>query len=81
MTIYPSLMITINRFSLEDVESRILVHVIESPDACTHEVAVYPGKISHNKTPVQTSLRFLKLFKSHSDIVIILRRNKTPFRF
>lgn len=32
-------------FSLEEVESRIMVHVIESPDACTHEVAVYPGNI------------------------------------
>lgn len=29
---------------LEDLESRISVHVIESPDSCTHEVAVYPGK-------------------------------------
>ena len=30
---------------LEDIESRITVHVIESPESCTHEVAVYPGKI------------------------------------
>lgn len=29
---------------LEDIESRITVHVIESPDSCTHEVSVYPGK-------------------------------------
>lgn len=28
---------------LEEIESRISVHVIESPDACTHECAVYPG--------------------------------------
>lgn len=29
---------------LEDIESRITVHVIDSPESCTHEVAVYPGK-------------------------------------
>lgn len=29
---------------LDDIESRITVHVIETPEACTHEVAVYPGK-------------------------------------
>lgn len=29
---------------LEDIESRITVHVIESPESCTHEVSVYPGK-------------------------------------
>lgn len=28
---------------LEQIESRIEVHVIESPEACTHEVAVHPG--------------------------------------
>lgn len=28
---------------LEDIESRIAVHVLDSPDSCTHEVAVYPG--------------------------------------
>lgn len=28
---------------LDDIESRITVHVIETPEACTHEVAVYPG--------------------------------------
>lgn len=28
---------------LEEIESRITVHVIESPESCTHEVAVYPG--------------------------------------
>lgn len=31
--------------NLDDIESRITVHVIESPESCTHEVAVYPGKI------------------------------------
>lgn len=31
---------------LEDIESRISVHVLESPESCTHEVAVYPGKYS-----------------------------------
>lgn len=30
--------------SLADIESRITVHTITSPDACTHEVAVYPGQ-------------------------------------
>lgn len=30
--------------NLQDIESRISVHVIESPESCTHEVAVYPGK-------------------------------------
>lgn len=29
---------------LEDIESRITVHVLESPESCTHEVAVFPGK-------------------------------------
>lgn len=29
---------------LEQIESRIEVHVIETPEACTHEVAVYPGE-------------------------------------
>lgn len=29
---------------LDDIESRISVHVLETPEACTHEVAVYPGK-------------------------------------
>lgn len=29
---------------LEDIESRITVHVLDSPESCTHEVAVYPGK-------------------------------------
>lgn len=28
---------------LEEIESRIQVHVLESPASCTHEVAVYPG--------------------------------------
>lgn len=28
---------------LDEIESRITVHVIETPEACTHEVAVYPG--------------------------------------
>lgn len=28
---------------LEDIESRITVHVLDSPESCTHEVAVYPG--------------------------------------
>lgn len=28
---------------LEDIDTRITVHVIESPASCTHEVAVYPG--------------------------------------
>lgn len=31
-------------FSISALESRIEVHVIESPEACTHEVAVYPGQ-------------------------------------
>lgn len=31
---------------LEEIESRIAVHVIETPEACTHEVAVYPGTVS-----------------------------------
>lgn len=29
---------------LEDIETRITVHVIDSPHSCLHEVAVYPGK-------------------------------------
>lgn len=29
---------------IEEIESRIAVHVIDTPEACTHEVAVYPGK-------------------------------------
>lgn len=33
--------------NLDDIESRITVHVLESPDSCTHEVAVYPGKTIH----------------------------------
>lgn len=28
---------------LDEIESRITVHVLETPEACTHEVAVYPG--------------------------------------
>lgn len=31
--------------NLTDIESRITVHVLESPESCTHEVAVYPGKL------------------------------------
>ncbi|XP_055713535.1 exosome RNA helicase MTR4 [Phlebotomus papatasi] len=30
--------------SLDVLESRITIHVIDSPEACTHEVAVYPGQ-------------------------------------
>lgn len=30
---------------LDEIESRIAVHVIETPEACTHEVAVYPGNV------------------------------------
>lgn len=38
---------------LDDIESRITVHVIETPEACTHEVAVYPGKhFRFNTNPV-----------------------------
>lgn len=33
---------------LEDIDTRITVHVIESPASCTHEVAVYPGWIKIN---------------------------------
>lgn len=29
---------------IEEIETRISVHVIETPEACTHEVAVYPGE-------------------------------------
>lgn len=29
--------------TLAAMDSRIEVHIIESPEACTHEVAVYPG--------------------------------------
>lgn len=29
---------------LDEIESRISVHVIDTPEACTHEVAVYPGR-------------------------------------
>lgn len=29
-------------FSLEDVDARIKIHVLVSPDACVHEVAVHP---------------------------------------
>lgn len=29
--------------TISALESRIEVHIIESPEACTHEVAVYPG--------------------------------------
>jgi len=29
---------------LEEIDCRIAVHTIESPEACTHEVAVYPGQ-------------------------------------
>lgn len=28
---------------LEDIDTRVAVHVLESPESCTHEVAVYPG--------------------------------------
>lgn len=28
---------------LEDIDTRVTVHVLESPESCTHEVAVYPG--------------------------------------
>lgn len=31
-------------FSLQDIESRIVVHTIDTLEACTHEVAVYPGQ-------------------------------------
>lgn len=31
---------------LDEIESRITVHVIETPEACTHEVAIYPGKLA-----------------------------------
>lgn len=34
---------------LEDIDTRITVHTIESPESCTHEVAVYPGKNEFNK--------------------------------
>lgn len=34
--------------NIEDIESRISVHVIETPEACTHEVAVYPGMYIQN---------------------------------
>ncbi|XP_052870267.1 exosome RNA helicase MTR4 isoform X2 [Anopheles cruzii] len=30
--------------NLDSIESHIKVHTIQSPDACTHEVAVYPGQ-------------------------------------
>lgn len=30
--------------SLAQLDARIEVHILESPDACTHEVAVYPGQ-------------------------------------
>lgn len=31
---------------IEEIESRISVHVIDTPEACTHEVAVYPGNFA-----------------------------------
>lgn len=37
---------------LEDIESRITVHVLDSPESCTHEVAVYPGKIRYDASCV-----------------------------
>lgn len=33
---------------LEEIESRITVHVLDSPESCTHEVAVYPGKMKYD---------------------------------
>lgn len=33
---------------LEEIESRIEVHVLESPASCTHEVAVYPGNYRYH---------------------------------
>lgn len=33
-----------HNFSLESVESRIKIHVLNSPDACVHEVAVHPDQ-------------------------------------
>lgn len=41
---------------LEEIESRIKVHVLESPASCTHEVAVYPGENSITKWPTFTLL-------------------------
>lgn len=38
-------MISIFLFSsLEDLESRIKIHTLETPEACTHEVAIYPDQ-------------------------------------
>lgn len=30
---------------IDDINTNIAVHVIDTPEACTHEVAVYPGKL------------------------------------
>lgn len=43
---------------LDEIESRIEVHVIETPEACTHEVAVYPGNWFAFNRPI-------KLYKIH----------------
>ncbi|ETN68086.1 helicase [Anopheles darlingi] len=34
----------LDEINLDNIESRIRVHTIQSPDACTHEVAVYPDQ-------------------------------------
>lgn len=38
---------------LEDIDTRVTVHVLESPESCTHEVAVYPGILSLNRLQIQ----------------------------
>lgn len=46
---------------LEDIESRITVHVLDSPQSCTHEVAVYPGKRSdtHSCDKIQIAVNVI----------------------
>ncbi|XP_050084334.1 exosome RNA helicase MTR4 [Anopheles aquasalis] len=34
----------LDEINLDNIESRIKIHTIQSPDACTHEVAVYPDQ-------------------------------------
>lgn len=35
---------TLNIFSLEAIDTRIKIHILKSPDACLHEVAVHPNQ-------------------------------------